>query len=85
MTRMQQARHLAGTDPYWRAYLDGLDDKHRVRDTEPPHRRESWDSDWAPTPNETGAPQDGRTGRNGTGRSSVDSDAPVSAYPKETK
>lgn len=50
MTRLQQARHLAVTSEYWRAYLDGLDDKHRVRDTEPPPRRETWDSDWGPVP-----------------------------------
>lgn len=68
MTRLQQARNLAITSLYWMGYLAGLDDKHRVRDTSPVPRRESWDSDWAPTPNETGAPQDGRTGRNGTGR-----------------
>lgn len=40
MTRLQQARHLALTDPYWMAYIDGLDDKHRVRDAEP----DTWDA-----------------------------------------
>lgn len=32
MTRYAQAKHMAITDPYWRAYLDGLEDKHRIRD-----------------------------------------------------
>lgn len=72
MTRLQQARFLAQTDEYWRAYLDGLADRHRVRDTTPdawttpsasiteltarhqqhPPRRETWDSDWGPAPDQ---------------------------------
>ena len=31
-TRYDQAKHMAITDPYWRAYIDGLDDKHNIRD-----------------------------------------------------
>lgn len=84
MTRLQQARFLAQTDPYWAAYCHGLDDKHRVRDNASVPRRESWDSDWAPTPNETGAPQDGRTGRNGTGSRTAETNPAENAYPKET-
>lgn len=84
MTRLQQAQHLAITSLYWAAYLDGLDDKHRLRDNAPAPRRESWDSDWAPTPNETGAPQDGRTGGNGTGSRSAETNPAENAYPKDT-
>ncbi len=32
--RLEVAQRLAATDQYWRAYLDGLNDKHHV--LEPP-------------------------------------------------
>lgn len=31
MSRLKTAEHMALTDPYWKAYLDGLNDKHNLR------------------------------------------------------
>ena len=33
MSRYKTAEYMALTDPYWRGYIDGLADKHNVRDT----------------------------------------------------
>ena len=33
--RMDTIRRLAESDPYWRAYLDGMVDRHAIRRNEP--------------------------------------------------
>lgn len=38
--RMDAIRRLAESDPYWRAYLDGMVDRHAIRRDEP--REEAW-------------------------------------------
>ena len=38
--RMETIRRLAESDPYWRAYLDGMIDRHAIRRDEP--REEAW-------------------------------------------
>ena len=38
--RMETIRRLAESDPYWRAYLDGMVDRHAIRRDEP--SEEAW-------------------------------------------